>query len=107
MAFLLSLILASQLHTLSSVETLDSLGTLNPNVAMITQKSIKLDKTKGVNLVLFFSTNNGFTIQTFKMRYVNGKWPSATRITTFEGDKELYLDIHPNYPIQDKEIIFK
>jgi hypothetical protein len=84
-----------------------SLGTLDPNVTTLTQKSIKLDENKGVNLVLFFSANNGFTIQTFRMRYVNGKWPSATRITSFEGDKELYLEIDPDYPVQDKEIIFR
>ena len=48
------------------------LGTLDPGIGVVTQKSIQLDKIKGVNLSLQFSANNGVTLQSFKMRFVSG-----------------------------------
>lgn len=84
-----------------------SLGTIDPGIAAVTQKSIQLDKIKGVNLNLQLSANNGATHQSIRMRFVNGKWVRATQITPFGSAKELLVKIDPDYPIQDKEIIFK
>ena len=84
-----------------------SLGTIDPGIARVTQKSIQLDKIKGVNLNLQFSAYNGPTHQSIRMRFVNGKWVRATQITPFGSYRELLLEIDPDYPVQDKEIIFK
>lgn len=84
-----------------------NLGTLFPGTIFMTQFSIQLDTIKGVNLNSQFVTNAGITFQTFRMRFVNRKWVRATQITTLGTSKELFLKIDPDFPIQDKTIIFK
>ncbi len=82
------------------------IGTLDPKKAWMNGSTIRLDKINGVNLNIFFSANNGFTNQLTRMRFTKNKWTSAIRITNFEGDKEFYLKVDPDYPIQDKTKIF-
>lgn len=82
------------------------IGTLDPGKAWINGSTIRLDKVKGVNLNIFFSANNGYINQLTRMRFTKDKWTSAIKITNFGGDKELYLKIDPDYPIQDKSKIF-
>lgn len=82
-------------------------GTLDPNKALITQYTIRLDKVKGVNLNIFFGANNGFSTQLIRMKYINDKWVSAQQITRLKDNKELYIKIEPEFPSKDKNQIFK
>lgn len=82
------------------------LGTLDPDKVLATETTIKLNKTKGVNLNVFFSAGNGFTNQQIRMRFAKGKWQVATQITNVTGTKELYKKIDPDYPIAANEKLF-
>lgn len=83
-----------------------NIGTLQPNKAFVTNKKHPLDKRKGVNLNIFFSANNGYVNQLIRMRYINNKWLSATRILTMMEGKVLFEEIDPNYPENDSKLIF-
>ena len=83
------------------------IGTMTPAKAYVTQISIKLDKVNGVNLNIFFSANNGFTTQLTRMKFSNDKWLRATKIVKGFTGEELFLEIDPDYPIKDKDVIFK
>jgi len=83
------------------------IGTLDPDKALMTQYTIKLDKVKGINLNVFFGANNGFSTQLIRMKYINDKWVSAQQIRRLKDNKELYLKIDPDFPIKDKNQIFK
>lgn len=83
------------------------IGTLDPDKALITQYTIRLDKLQGVNLNIFFGANNGFSTQLIRMKYINGKWVSAHQITRLKDNKELFIKIDPDFPSKDKIQIFK
>ena len=83
-----------------------NIGTLDPGLAWSNNSKIRLNKANGVNLNIFFTANNGSTNQLIRMKFKNNKWTSAIKITNFEGDKELYLKIDPDYPILDIKKIF-
>lgn len=83
------------------------IGTLDPDKALMTQVAIKLDKLNGVNLNIFFGANNGFSTQLIRMRYIDNKWVSAQKIKRDKDNQELYIKIDPEFPIKDKNEIFK
>ena len=83
------------------------IGTLDPERAWSSNFHYKLDKIKGVNLNIFVSANNGFTVQAMRMRFIENTWVRADKIATQIDNKELYIKIDKNYPIKDKKEIFK
>jgi hypothetical protein len=84
-----------------------NIGTLDPDKALMTQVTITLDKEKGIRLNIFFGANNGFTTQAIRMKFVNGKWTLAERITRDSDGKQLFFKIDKDFPIQDEEKAFK
>lgn len=83
------------------------IGTLDPDKAFMTDLKYKMDKSKGVNLNVFFGANNGFTTQLIRMRFAYGKWVTSEKILRYKDGKELFVKIDPDYPIKDKMQIFK
>jgi hypothetical protein len=83
------------------------LGTLDPDNALFTHYTIKLDKTIGINLNVFFTAANGFTVQKIKMRFVQNKWLTATNISDIYGIKQIYRKVDSEFPIPEKEGLFK
>ena len=90
-----------------SMENIISIGTLEPDRALTTLNKLKLDPAKGVNLNLFFSANNGFSVQLIRMKFINNEWVSATQVKSITTNKELYREIDPSYPVRNPEDVFK
>lgn len=83
-----------------------NIGTLLPKQVWFSQSKIKLDKGRGVNLNVFVGANNGFTTQLIRMKFHEGKWRRATKVKTQDG-KDIFVEIDKEYPIKDKNQIFK
>jgi DNA uptake protein ComE-like DNA-binding protein len=78
---------------------------LEPNFTVITNNKILLDKVKGVNLNVFFTANSGSFKQLIRMKFIGGKWISATVID--RNDKVIFKKIDETYPKNDLPEIFK
>jgi cell division protein FtsL len=88
-------------------KTTFSIGTIEPHQISVLNSFIKLDKTKGVNLIIYTSANNGFYTQVLRMKFINNKWSKATIVYRDRDAKELYCKIDSTYPNKDKKTLFK
>lgn len=78
------------------------LGTILPRTLVTTQNTVKLDKSRGVNLNIFFNSKAGLHTQLLRMRFLNNRWSIAQRLFNQDG-QILMLYIDENYPLNDSD----
>lgn len=84
-----------------------SIGNLYPGQSMATTYKVKMSKEKGIRLNLFYSSNNGFFMESVRMFYVNNNWERENVVykdMSQEG-KPLLLERSAKYPLE--KISFK
>jgi hypothetical protein len=74
-----------KLSTNSSFEDLNKynyqLGDFPPNVGSTIDPAIPFNDTHKQDFNIFFNARNGFWEQLIRLRFVNGQWLTATRVT--------------------------
>ncbi len=83
-----------------------TLGDFNPGLVSLTDIDLPLDTSTGIALNVFFTANNGQSIELFRMAFNKGKWRRAYRILRGEPRKIILEFIDPDFPIVDPEQVF-
>lgn len=87
---------------LAQAETLIAVGNLAPKSAASLREWV-LPKAEKQSYNIFVNARNGFTAQLTRLRRVNGRWKSATKVMRVgdSGETEsapLYVNVDPEFP---------